>query len=123
MRKQFRAGPHITDSMISEVLRYSDGHPTDDALRREAEDELTSGKDRALVQSRKGGSFRSVQNQKIKVAHLAAYKDTFEKVRLKKLTPNSAAVWLHKQLTATGSDGWVPSIRTLNAWFAEYCKA
>lgn len=120
MRREFRAGPYLTNDMISEVLKYEDGHPLDEVARIAAEEAIANAKLEARQQSSNAGHDRSRQNASAKSLIISDNLDLFEKVRDGKLSGNSAAILLRARLLRQGIQDWVPSVRKLNDWFAEY---
>jgi len=119
LRKEYRAGPHIGMELIFEEMKYSDGNPRDDAARVSAEHALARARADALKQSRKGGEGRAGLNSYVKRAVIFENRDLFDEVRLGKRSANSAAQVLRRRLTKGSDGGWIPSVRTLNDWFAE----
>lgn len=120
MRRGFSAGPFLTNDMISEVLKYEDGHPLEEGARIAAEEAIANAKSKARQQSSNAGDDRSRQNASTKSLIISDNLDLFGKVRDGKLSGNSAAILLRARLLRQGIQGWVPSVRKLNDWFSEY---
>ena len=120
LRKEFRAGTRLSNDMISEVLKYSDGNPLDEVARIAAEEAIADAKLEARRQSSDAGDNRSRQNAAAKSQIISDNFDLFEKVRDGKLPGNSAAKLLRARLLRQDIEGWVPSVRKLNDWFSEY---
>lgn len=118
-RQQHRAGPYVSNDMISELLAYSDGDPSDDAARDKASRALTEAKAKARSQSEEGTAQSARPNRQRRDACTSKYAGTFQKVRAGKLTANSGAIWLRQKMRGDG-DEWIPSLRTLNAWLSDY---
>lgn len=130
LRGEFCAGTRLKNDMISEVLKYSDGDPQDEIARIAAEEKISNAKLEARQQSISGGEKRSRLSAEIKSRIIKDHEALFEKVRNGKMTANSAASWLRDSLVRNKRrkgtepnherEGWVPSVRELNEWFAEY---
>lgn len=130
MRREFGAGPYHTNDMISEVLKYSDGHLIDEVERIAAEAVISNARSRARERSVSGGQKRSRLNAAAKSEIISEHRELFEKVRNGKLTANNAAIRLQGSLLENlhtedrephhEREDWVPSVRELNMWFAEY---
>lgn len=120
LRKEFRAGTRLSNDMISEVLKYSDGDPIDEVARIVAEGLIASAKLEARQQSTSGGNERSRLNAAAKSQIISDNNTLFEKVRSGSLSANSAAILLEARLSRQPIGGWVPSVRELNMWFKEY---
>lgn len=112
LRKANGCGPHIPIDAILEVMRFDDGDPLDDAKRQQAEGQLR------YARSRDGGTLRGASNMERRREVLRDHCDLFKRVMGKKLTANRGAELLRARLANADSDAWVPSIRTLNSWFA-----
>lgn len=122
LRKEYRAGPHIGIDLIFEEMKYADGNPRDEAARVSAEQALANARAEALTQSRNGGEARAGLNSDVKRAVISENRDLFDEVRFGKRSANSAAQVLRRRLIKRSGGGWIPSVRTLNCWLAEWCR-
>ena len=120
LRREFRAGTRLSNDMISEVLKYSDGNPLDEVARVAAEEAVANAKLEARQQSTSGGNERSRLNAAAKSQIISDNNTLFEKVISGSLSANSAAILLQARLSRQPVGGWVPSVRELNTWFKEY---
>lgn len=120
LRKEYRAGPCVNVGLIANVIKYADGDPLDDGARTLAERAMAEAKAKANVQSSSGGKERSACNHEVKKAVIRDHHDLFDKVRSGGLSVSRAAQLLRSRLVRSRRDGWKPSVRTLNDWFAEY---
>lgn len=120
MRREFGAGPYLTNDMISEALKYADGDPLDEVARIAAEGAIANARSEARQQSISGGNERFRLNATAKAKIIADHYPLFEKVRSGTLRANSAVEVLRTRLLRQDFEGWVPSARTLNAWFADF---
>lgn len=111
LRIEFGAGPNVPIAAILDVMRHED-EPKGSPWRLNAEREL----DR--VRSCNGGAARALLNADRRRAIMLDHSDLFEQVKSGRHTANRAAELLRIRLQQEGGDGWRPSIRTLNKWFA-----
>jgi hypothetical protein len=112
LRHEFAAGAHIPLAAILDVKCYEED-PPDSTRRRDAEKEWNR------VQSFNGGAARAVLNAERRKEIILEHADLFQRVKRGTHTANRAAELLRNRLKKADDDAWVPSIRTLNSWFAD----
>ncbi|MEY4838194.1 MAG: hypothetical protein RLZZ475_2053 [Pseudomonadota bacterium] len=95
------------------------GNSIPEGEREEALRELSDAKAAAMRDAIGGGNARSVKNNLRKLSIINVHADLFERVRGGG-SADRAATHLRARLISSGTDEWVPSVRTLNSWFAEY---
>lgn len=118
LRKELGVGPYVKVDLMLSLMGLRVGKSLPEADREEVLRELKDAKAEAVRQSADGGSARSLKNKMRKLSIIHSHADLFERVR-KGGSADRAATHLLARLIDSEAGVWIPSRRTLNAWFAE----